>query len=101
VRTRWQCVQRLFQPESLLWPKPRRPQLHSKGAGYRRNQSSTASFTWTVSNSVQGTSPSIVSSRGYINGTPLTAHSTTAFNSVGAPSWWLLYPPIRPGTGCR
>jgi hypothetical protein len=29
-------------------------------------------------------SPTIVSSRGYINGTPLTAHTSTAFNSVGA-----------------
>jgi IPT/TIG domain/Bacterial Ig domain len=29
-------------------------------------------------------SPVIVSTRGYINGTPLTAHTSTAFNSVGA-----------------
>ena len=28
--------------------------------------------------------PAVVSSRGYINGTPLTAHTTAAFNSVGA-----------------
>src|ERR1700757_91763 len=29
-------------------------------------------------------SPVIVSTRGYINGTPLTAHTSPAFNSVGA-----------------
>jgi hypothetical protein len=29
-------------------------------------------------------SPAIVSTRGYINGTPLTSHTSTAFNSVGA-----------------
>jgi hypothetical protein len=29
-------------------------------------------------------SPAIVSTRGYINGTPLTAHTSNAFNSVGA-----------------
>ena len=28
--------------------------------------------------------PAVVSSRGYINGAPLTAHTTAAFNSVGA-----------------
>ena len=29
-------------------------------------------------------SPAIVNTRGYINGTPLTAHTSTSFNSVGA-----------------
>jgi hypothetical protein len=32
----------------------------------------------------QTSTPTVVSSRGYINGTPLTAHTTAPFNSVGA-----------------
>jgi hypothetical protein len=32
----------------------------------------------------QTSQPTIVSSVGYINGTPLTAHTSTAFNSSGA-----------------
>jgi hypothetical protein len=37
-----------------------------------------------VSTSAQTSPPSIVSTVGYINGTPLTAHTSTAFNSTGA-----------------
>src|SRR5258708_1151011 len=46
-------------------------------------------------------SPVIVSTRGYINGTPLTAHTSTAFNSVGAPRWLHLCQRIPLGTDCQ
>ena len=32
----------------------------------------------------QTSTPAVVSSRGYVNGTPLATHTSTAFNSVGA-----------------
>jgi hypothetical protein len=51
---------------------------------FRVNDGTTNSNTATVSIIVRGLAPVISSSRGYINGNPLTAHTTTAFNSLGA-----------------
>src|SRR4029077_14991368 len=51
---------------------------------FRVSDGTTNSNTATVSITVRGLAPFIVSSSGYINGTPLTAHTSTAFNSFGA-----------------
>ena len=51
---------------------------------FRVNDGTTNSNTATVSITVRGLAPFIVSSLGYINGTPLTAHTSAAFNSFGA-----------------
>jgi hypothetical protein len=51
---------------------------------FRVNDGTTNSNTATVSIIVRGLAPVIDSSRGYINGNPLTAHTSTAFNSLGA-----------------
>ena len=47
------------------------------------NQSAPAGYTWTISTGGAG-APLMISSRGYLNGTSLTVHTTAAFNSVGA-----------------
>jgi hypothetical protein len=49
---------------------------------FQANDGTADSNVATVRITVQG--PAVVSSRGYINSTPLTAHTTAAFNSVGA-----------------
>src|SRR5262249_2512976 len=51
---------------------------------FRANDGTTNSNTAPVSITVRGLAPVIVSSVGYLNGTPLTAHTSTAFNSMGA-----------------
>ena len=51
---------------------------------FRVNDGTTNSNTATVSITVRGLAPFIVSSSGYINGTPLTAHTSASFNSFGA-----------------
>jgi hypothetical protein len=51
---------------------------------FRANDGTTNSNTATVSITVRGQAPFIVSTVGYINATPLTAHTSTAFNSTGA-----------------
>ena len=51
---------------------------------FRANDSTTNSNTATVSITVRGLAPVINSSVGYINGTPLTAHTSTAFKSTGS-----------------
>src|ERR1022692_1232765 len=51
---------------------------------FRANDGTTNSNTATVSITVRGQAPFIVSTVGYINPTPLTAHTSTAFNSTGA-----------------
>src|SRR5947208_2116203 len=38
----------------------------------------------TVPASAQTSTPAVISSRGYLNGTPLTTHTSAAFNSTGA-----------------
>jgi hypothetical protein len=49
---------------------------------FKVNDGTTDSNVATVRITVQG--PAVVSSTGYINGTPLTSHTTSAFNSVTA-----------------
>ena len=51
---------------------------------FKANDGTTDSNTATVSITVVALVPAVVSSSGYINGNPLTAHTTAAFNSVGA-----------------
>ena len=51
---------------------------------FKANDGTTNSNTATVSITVRGPAPFIVSTVGYINCTPLTAHTSTAFNSTGA-----------------
>jgi hypothetical protein len=51
---------------------------------FRANDGTTNSNTATVRIIVGGPAPNILSSVGYINGTPLAAHTSTAFNSTGA-----------------
>ena len=51
---------------------------------FRANDGTTNSNTATVSITVRGPAPFIVSTVGYINSTPLTAHTSNAFNSTGA-----------------
>ena len=62
---------------------------------FRVNDGTTNSNTATVSITVRGLAPFIVSSSGYINGTPLTAHTSVP------PPWWRSCPAIPPGTGSR
>ncbi len=50
---------------------------------FRVNDGNTNSNTATVSITVRGLAPVIVGSVGYINPTPLTAHTSTAFTSTG------------------
>jgi hypothetical protein len=65
---------------------------YTPGAGYvapdgftfRVNDGTTNSNSATVSIPVRGLAPFIVGSVGYINSTPLTAHTSTAFASTGA-----------------
>src|SRR4029077_5854113 len=49
---------------------------------FRADDGTTNSNTATVSITVRGLEPVSVSSLGYINGTPLTVHTSTAFNSI-------------------
>src|SRR5215469_13670270 len=51
---------------------------------FRANDGTTNSNTATVSINVRGPAPFIVGTVGYLNGTPLTAHTSTSFNSIGA-----------------
>jgi Bacterial Ig domain len=51
---------------------------------FRANDGTSNSNTATVSITVRGLAPVINSTVGYINGTPLTAHTSNPFNSVGA-----------------
>ena len=51
---------------------------------FKANDGTTDSNTATVSITVRGLAPFIVSSVGYDNSTPLTAHTSNAFNSTGA-----------------
>jgi hypothetical protein len=50
---------------------------------FKVNDGTTESNTATINITVQGP-VNVVSSVGYINGTPLTAHTSAAFNSIGA-----------------
>jgi Bacterial Ig domain len=51
---------------------------------FNANDGTTNSNTATVSITIRGPAPVINSTVGYINGTPLTAHTSNAFNSLGA-----------------
>ena len=51
---------------------------------FRANDGTTNSNAATVSITVRGQAPFIVSTIGYLNSNPQTAHTTTAFNSTGA-----------------
>jgi hypothetical protein len=51
---------------------------------FRANDGVSNSNTATVSITVHGLAPIINSTVGYINGTPLTAHTSSTFNSTGA-----------------
>ena len=51
---------------------------------FRANDGVSNSNTATVSITVHGLAPVINSTVGYINGTPLTAHTSSTFNSTGA-----------------
>jgi hypothetical protein len=51
---------------------------------FRANDGTTNSNAASVSITVRGLAPVTVSTVGYINGTPLTIHTSTAFNSTGA-----------------
>jgi uncharacterized protein YjiK len=47
------------------------------------NQSNATSYSWTI-DTTKPSAPAVTSSIGYINGTPLTTHTSTSFNSGGA-----------------
>ena len=51
---------------------------------FRANDGTTNSNTATVSITVRGQAPFVVSTVGYLNSNPQTAHTTAAFNSTGA-----------------